>query len=182
MSDNFRQDATISRRVTNMCEPPVDIFGLEKILERKRQFEDRRTAPRYRITAKVRMTIFADPLDDNAGRRRQGKLRFVREGMTRDMSLTGVCVVFSAALSTVRLEQLVGQPVKLKLELHRRNADHLSILGQIVWGREEGGLPVVGIQFTDVPEEDRLLLEEHCSRDDGEQSMLGRLWEAMVAD
>lgn len=141
--------------------------------------EERRSVPRYQVSARVQLTIFfpttAD-LSDAGGR------RLTKQAFTRDLSVNGSCLVLEESSPGLMLARLVGRNVKLRIRLNQLDERPLNLLGKIVWGRMQGDNAVLGVQFTEMPAADRVLLEQYCRSNEGEMSRLTNLWELLVAD
>ena len=145
--------------------------------------EERRIQPRFEVSARVRLTIFAEvSATASAAHADTSRMRLVREGFSKDLSESGVCVVLDDRLTGVALQQLVGKKAKLNLEWNRSDHPGLKVLGQIAWGKEKDGVVKLGIQFTEMPEADRKVLEKLCQGDESELSRISNLWELLVAE
>ena len=145
--------------------------------------EERRRRPRFEVSVRVHLTIFAElPATPLSGARDTSRMRVVREGFSKDLSETGVCVILDDRVTGVPLQQLVGRKVKLHLESSEPDTRDLKVLGQVAWGRERDGVVKLGIQFTDVSAEDRKALEQLCQGDESELSRISNLWELLVAE
>ncbi len=112
----------------------------------------------------------------------KSRMKVVREGFSKDLSESGVCVVLDDRVTGVPLQQLVGRKVKLHLEWNRPENPGLKLLGQVAWGSERDGGVKLGIQFTDVQEADREVLERLCQDDESELNRISNLWELLVAE
>lgn len=145
--------------------------------------EDRRRRPRFEVSVRVHLTIFAElSATPEADRRERSRMRLVREGFSKDLSVSGVCVVLDDRVTGVPLQQLVGNKAKLRLEWNEPESEGLQILGEVAWGREKDGVVKLGIQFTDVPAGTREKLEQLCQKDESELNRISNLWELLVAE
>lgn len=145
--------------------------------------EDRRRRPRFEVSVRVRLTIFAELSGmPGFGSGDKSRMKVLREGFSKDLSESGVCVVLDDRVTGIPLQQLVGRKVKLHLEWNRPDGSGLKILGQVAWGRERDGIVKLGIQFTEVQEADRKVLKQLCQDDESELSRISNLWELLVAE
>lgn len=150
---------------------------------RKRQrVEDRRSSPRFEVTAAVNLTIFAEvaAADGRSGEPETARLRITREGFTRDLSLSGACVQLDGRINGLPPQKVVGRKVKLRLELKQADAEELNLLGTIAWAQEQGNSCKLGVQFTEIPAAGMVILKRVCSQDEGEMNRLSNLWELLV--
>jgi CRP-like cAMP-binding protein len=133
----------------------------------------RKTA-RHRLPTQVNLKIFQDE---------PGKVSLDVSGFTEDMSLGGACVVLGAKYKTGHADNLTGKNVKIKIDLPTAS-DRLSILGTIVWSKEvclEGKTTTeVGIQFKEMTDTDRRLLEDYHYGSEGEQNLIWSLWDSLM--
>lgn len=145
--------------------------------------DDRRIAPRFEVSVRVHLTIFAEfsPVP-GSGNADTSRMRLVREGFSKDLSVSGVCVVLDDRVTGVPLQKLVGRKVKLHLQWGRSQEPGLKVLGEVAWGKEKDGVVRLGIQFADVAEAERKVLEGLCQHDEGELSRISNLWELLVAE
>jgi len=131
----------------------------------------RRTV-RHKFPTKVNVKIFKDEL---------AKTPLQFDGFTKNISLDGAGVVLGPNYETGHFETLAGKNVKLQIYLPIEFVN-LSIQGTTVWSREvpfEGKTSaVVGIQFKDMTDADRRLLQGYNSGFESEQNMTWRLWDS----
>ncbi|GAB4249294.1 MAG: hypothetical protein Kow00109_25350 [Acidobacteriota bacterium] len=163
-------------------------FGTSQVAEAIRQSpwfaglfpvgEERRAAPRYLVSAKVQLTVF---LGGPGGWPDGGNRKLERTAFTRDLSSGGACLVLEEPLGALGLNRIVGRNVKLKMKLSPGDEEAVHLLGRVVWGKQQGGDSLLGVQFTDVPPAERALLERYCRENEGEMSRLTNLWELLVA-
>jgi len=133
----------------------------------------RKTA-RHRLPTQVNLKIFQDE---------PGKVPLDVGGFAEDMSFGGARVVLGAKYETGHADNLNGKNVKIKIGLPTAS-DRLSILGTIVWCKEvylEGKTTaVVGIQFKEMTDTDRRLLEDYHYGSEGEQNLIWSLWDSLM--
>jgi len=133
----------------------------------------RKTA-RHRLPTQVNLKIFQDET---------GKVPLDVDGFTEDMSLGGARVALGATYETGHADNLTGKNVKIKISLPVAS-DRLSILGTIVWSKEvylEGkSTAVVGIQFKEMTDAGRRLLDDYHYGSEGEQNLIWSLWDSLM--
>lgn len=131
----------------------------------------RRTV-RHKFPTKVNVKIFKDEL---------AKTPLQFDGFTENISLDGARVVLGPNYETGHFDTLAGKNVKLQIYLPIEFVN-LSIQGTTVWSKEvplEGKTSaVVGIQFKDMTNADRRLLQGYNLGFESEQSMTWRLWDS----
>ena len=92
-------------------------------------------------------------------------------------------MAMGAKYETGPADNLTGKNVKIKIDLPT-SSDSLSILGVIVWSQEvylEGKTTaVVGIQFKEMTDTDRRLLESYHYGSEGEQNLIWSLWDSLM--
>ena len=169
-------------RLMTVCNKYPNIESLVGALyEARAKFEDEkaslktvREAPRHQVPTKVSMKIY----DDEAG-----KAPVVAEGFAEDISLGGALVVLGSTYLLGPSTDVAGRNVEIQMSLPSATVG-LSIMGKIVWSKglsHEGKINrAVGIQFTNMADTDRELLEQYCCGSEGEQNMLWGLWESLV--
>ncbi len=149
--------------------------------ERNRPGSERRFRRRWEITGGVSLTIYVDSEGPGTGSE-TSKLRLIREGVTKDLSVTGVCVLIEDSVLRFPLPRVVGRNVKLRLSLPTLAEKRINLLGRIAWAKEESSLIRIGVQFTDVQPAERRALERCCRADEGELNRICHLWELLVAE
>lgn len=104
-------------------------------------------------------------------------------GFTEDISLGGARIVLGAKYQTGPADNLNGKHVKLKISLPTPSVS-ISILGTIVWSKElylEGKTTaVVGVQFNEMTDTDRRVLEDYHYGSAGEQNLIWSLWDSLM--
>ncbi len=133
----------------------------------------RRTV-RRKLPTKVNLKIFKDEL---------GKIPVNFDGFTENISLGGARVVLGSNYETGHFDTLAGKNVKLQIYLPIEFVN-LSIQGTTVWGKEvplEGKTTaVVGIQFKDMTDTDRRLLQGYNFGSESEQNLMWNLWDSLM--
>ncbi|MBW2246063.1 MAG: PilZ domain-containing protein [Deltaproteobacteria bacterium] len=144
-----------------------------EFVEKKAMRTVRRTA-RQKLPTQVSLKIFQDET---------GKVPLDVGGFTEDISLGGAQIVLGAKYQTGPADNLTGKNVKLKISLPISSV-RLSILGIIVWSKEvcfEGKTTsVVGIQFKEMTDTDRGVLQEYYYGSAGEQNLIWSLWDSLM--
>jgi CRP-like cAMP-binding protein len=144
-----------------------------EFVEKKARRTVRRTA-RQKLPTQVSLKIFQNET---------GKVPLDVGGFTEDISLGGARVVLGSKYQTGHTDNLTGKNVKLKISLPTSSV-RLSILGIIVWGKElyfEGKTTsVVGIQFKEMTDTDRGMLQEYYYGSAGEQNLIWSLWDSFM--
>ena len=174
--------AKISKsNLMNICRKNPDVKLLVRNLYWSRsEFVEKeftgtvRKTVRYKLPTQINLKIFQDE---------PGKVPLNVSGFTEDMSLGGARVVLGAKYETGHADNLTGKNVKIKIDLPT-SSDSLSILGVIVWSQEvylEGKTTaVVGIQFKEMTDTDRRLLESYHYGSEGEQNLIWSLWDSLM--
>lgn len=180
MIDYIQKEAEEAQRAIDEAGLCCSHESLEAVASRRQMQHERRASPRFGITITLTATFFA--VSRVAHHNAPEKLRLVREGFTNDLSLSGACIVLKNKLNGVTMDQLVGQKIKLKLDLSRHSVAPVTVLGRIVWGKERDGRPTFGVQFTEMFESDRAVLSKQFVEDSGEMSSISDLWEALVIE
>jgi hypothetical protein len=133
----------------------------------------RRTV-RHKLPTQVNLKIFKDKLCKTP-------LHF--DGFTENISLGGASVVLGSNYETGQFDTLAGKNVKLQIYLPIEFVN-LSVLGTTVWSKEvplEGKTTaVVGIQFKDMTDADRRLLQGYNCGSEGEQNLIWSLWDSLM--
>ena len=136
-----------------------------KSAEKEFSWTVRRTV-RHKFPTKVNVTIFKDEL---------AKTPLHFDGFIENISLDGARVVLGPNYDASHFDTLAGKNVELQLYLPIEFVN-LSIQGTTVWSKEvslEGKTSaVVGIQFKDMTDADRRLLQGYNFGSDSEQNMI----------
>lgn len=142
-----------------------------KSAEEEFSWNVRRTV-RHKFPKKVNLKIFKDKL---------AKTPLHFDGFTENISLDGARVVLGPNYDTSHFDTLAGKNVMLQLYLPIEFVN-LSIQGTTVWSKEVSikgkTSAVVGIQFKDMTDADRRLLQGYNFKAESEQNMLWRLWDS----
>jgi hypothetical protein len=129
---------------------------------------------RHKLPTKVNLKIFKDE---------SGKIPLHFDGFTENISLDGARVVLGSNYETGHFDTLAGKNVKLQIYLPIEFVN-LSIQGTTVWGKEvplEGKTTaVVGIQFKDMTDADRRLLQGYNFGSESEQNLMWSLWDSLM--
>jgi hypothetical protein len=166
-------------RVIELCERYPNIEGLLGNLYQPR-IEDLqkrasrliRTTDRHRLPTKANIGIMRDDTD---------KWPLVLNGITRDISVNGTCVVLGVNDSMASPSKVIGSQAKITFSLPTAPV-RPYISGKVVWSERivtKGEKTVaLGLHFDEFPEPDRGLLEAYCYSGDAEQNLLWSLWES----
>jgi hypothetical protein len=131
-----------------------------------------RTTPRHRLPTKAHIGIILDDTD---------KWPIILNGITRDISINGTCVVLGVKDSMASPSKMVGSHAKITFSLPQAT-QRPYIPGKVVWSERilsHGEKTVaLGLHFDEFPEPDRGLLEDYCYNGDAEQNLLWSLWES----
>jgi c-di-GMP-binding flagellar brake protein YcgR len=133
-----------------------------------------RKATRHRLPMQVDLKIFQEE---------SGKPPLNLSGFTDDISLGGTCVVLGAKYQIGNISDLTGKNVKIKMNLPIESIS-LNILGIIVWGKEipvEGKkTAIIGVQFKEINQVDRKILNGYCFGSEAEQNLIWSLWDSLM--
>jgi len=165
----------------NVCRKNPDVKLLVGHLYRSRsEFVEKelkrtvRKTVRHKLPTQMHLKIFQDE---------PGKVPLNVSGFSEDMSLGGARVALGATYETGHADTLTGKNVKIKISLPIAS-DRLSILGTIVWSKEvylEGkSTAVVGIQFKEMTDAGRRLLDDYHYGSEGEQNLIWSLWDSLM--
>ena len=166
-------------RLRELCEKYPNIEKLLGVLFKPRMedLQQRasrliRTTDRHRLPTKANIGIMRDDTD---------KWPLVLNGITRDISVHGTCVVLGANDSMASPSKVIGSQAKITFSLPKAPV-RPYISGKVVWSERilSGGEKTValGLHFDEFPEPDRGLLEAYCYSGDAEQNLLWSLWES----
>jgi CRP-like cAMP-binding protein len=133
-----------------------------------------RTTTRYQLQTKVTLEIF--PNDKN-------ETPLILKCITDNVSEGGACINIGEKYWIGSAADLVGRKAKMMISVPKASLS-FEVAGSIVWKREvthdEATHILVGIQFTQISEEDFNFLKKYCYVGDGEQDMIYSLWESYV--
>jgi CRP-like cAMP-binding protein len=133
-----------------------------------------RKSVRHQLPTQVNITIVNDDPD-------KAPLDF--SGFTQNISLGGASIVLEANDETAHFSSLVGKQVHIQIYLAIAFVN-LSILGTVVWSKEislEGKKSaVLGIQFEEMTDKDRRLLQGYHYGYEIEQDRIWSLWDSLI--
>jgi CRP-like cAMP-binding protein len=133
-----------------------------------------RKSVRHQLPTQVNITIVNDDPD-------KAPLDF--SGFTQNISLGGASIVLEANDETAHFGSLVGKQVHIQIYLAIAFVN-LSILGTVVWSKEislEGKKSaVLGIQFEEMTDKDRRLLQGYHYGYEIEQDRIWSLWDSLI--
>lgn len=133
-----------------------------------------RKTVRHQLPTQVGLKIYRD---------KPGKEPLVLSGFAENISLGGACIVLSKKYEIGPSDKLIGKNAKIQIDLPTTQAT-LSILGTIVWSKdvllEEKMTVAVGIQFKEMTDKDRQLLEDCLYGSEGEQNLFWSLWDSLM--
>jgi CRP-like cAMP-binding protein len=174
--------AIISRsRLMTICRKYPNVKILVNALYQSRSVSDEerfssiiRKTVRRQLPTQVNIKIFGDE---------QGKAPLDFSGFTENISLGGASVVLGLNYDTDYFGSLVGKQVQIKLYLAIAFVS-LSILGTTVWSKEiflEGKKSkMLGIQFVEMTDKDRRLLQGYHYGYEGEQDLIWSLSSSLM--
>lgn len=174
MIEYVRQDAKRRQKEIDRAEIHSGFSTAESLFEDWRERE-RRSNARYEVTGRAVMTIFG-------GRSGSERIRFQREGFTRDLSVTGVCLVLKGPGEALEGRLWLDRKAKVRLELKEGGEEPLILLARVAWVKQSSGGVRLGLEFTGVTEKQKEILESCCRKDDGELRRMRNLWQVLVSD
>lgn len=133
-----------------------------------------RKSVRHQLPTQINITIFSDDPD---------KAPLDLSGFTQNISLGGASIVLEANDETAHFGSLVGKQVHIQIYLAIAFVN-LSISGTAVWSKEislEGKKSaVIGIQFEEMTDKDRRLLQGYHYGYEIEQDRIWGLWDSLI--
>ena len=133
-----------------------------------------RKTVRHRLPTQVNIKIFSDEPD---------KAPLDLSGFTENISLGGASIVLGANYETGYFRNLVGKKVHIQIYLAIAFVN-LSILGTVVWSKEislEGKeSAMLGIQFEEMTDKNRRLLQSYHYGYEIEQDRIWSLWDSLI--
>ncbi|GMQ79845.1 MAG: hypothetical protein BMS9Abin03_287 [Thermodesulfobacteriota bacterium] len=174
--------AKISKlRLMKICKkyPHVKLLIHDLYQTRSESVEERfsstvRKTVRHQLPTQVNIKIFSDE---------PGKAPLDLNGFTENISLGGASVVLGENYETGHFDSLVGKQVHIQIYLAIAFVS-LSILGTAVWSKgislEGKKSEVVGIQFEEMTDEDRRLLQGYHYGYEIEQDRIWGLWDSLI--
>lgn len=165
---------TICRKYPNVKLLVSNLYKTRlEFAEEKFSWNVRKTF-RHKLPTKVNLKIFKDDL---------GKIPVNFDGFTENISLGGARVVLGSNYEIGHFDTLAGKNVKLQIYLPIEFVN-FSIKGTTVWCKEvplEGKTTaVVGIQFKDMTDADRRLLQGYNFGSESEQNLMWSLWDSLM--
>ncbi len=174
--------AKISKpRLMKICRKYPNVKRLIHDLYRGRSESDEerfsysvRKSVRHQLPTQVNIKIFSDEPD---------KAPLDVSGFTENISLGGASVILDANYKTAHFGSLVGKQVHIQIYLAIAFVN-LSILGTAVWSKEislEGKKSaMLGIQFEEMTDKDRRLLQGYHYGYEIEQDRIWSLWDSLI--
>jgi len=133
-----------------------------------------RKSVRHQLPTQINITIFSDDPD---------KAPLDLSGFTQNISLGGASIVLEANDETAHFGSLVGKQVHIQIYLAIAFVN-LSISGTAVWSKEislEGKKSaVLGIQFKEMTDKNRRLLQGYHYGYEIEQDRIWGLWDSLI--
>lgn len=133
-----------------------------------------RKSVRHQLPTQINITIFSDDPD---------KAPLDLSGFTQNISLGGASIVLEANDETAHFGSLVGKQVHIQIYLAIAFVN-LSISGTAVWSKEislEGKKSaVLGIQFKEMTDKNRRLLQGYHYGYEIEQDQIWGLWDSLI--
>ena len=165
---------TICRKYPNVQPLVEGLYKSRSKSDKKGLLRTVRKRVRHQLPTQVNLKIFPNESD---------KAPLDVDGFTEDISLDGARVVLSKDFESGHLDTLVGKNVKIRIYLPAAFVS-LSILGTTAWSKSVS-LPgkttaVVGIQFKDMTNTDRRLLQSYHYGTEGEQNLIWSLWDSLM--
>jgi len=162
-----KEHPNLNLLVRNLCK-----FYFES--DRERYSKTIRKATRHQLPMQVDLKIFQEE---------SSKPPLNISGFTDDISLGGTCVVLGAKYQIGDIARLTGKNVRIQMKLPIESIS-LNILGSIVWGKEipvEGKkTALLGVQFKEINQEDRIILKGYCGGSEAEQNLIWSLWDSLM--
>jgi CRP-like cAMP-binding protein len=133
-----------------------------------------RATRRYQLQTKVTLEIFPNEKNESP---------IILKCITDNVSEGGACINLGEKYWIGSAADLVGRKAKMMINVPKASLS-FEVTGDIVWKKEvshdEATHILVGIQFTQISEEDFNFLKKYCYVGDGEQDMIYSLWESYV--
>ncbi|MBW2027812.1 MAG: PilZ domain-containing protein [Deltaproteobacteria bacterium] len=167
------------QKLMEVCvrHPRVELLVID-LYEKRIELEEDGTSYRVRKAARHQL-----PTKAAVGFPQGSKERWplVLDGVTRDISLNGACIIVGSKYLVGAPGEMVGKDVKITLSLPRTTEDPY-ILGKVIWGKEalnrKGERAMFGLEFQELSPRDRELLQDYCYGGNAEQNLLWSLWES----
>jgi len=165
---------TICRKYPNVKPLVEGLYESRSGSDEKGLLRTVRKTVRHQLPTQVNLTILPDE---------PGKAPLDVTGFTEDISLGGARVVLSKDFESGHLDTLAGKNVKIRINLPIAFVS-LSILGTTAWTKSVSlhgkTTAVVGIQFKEMTDTDRRLLQSYNYGSEGEQNLIWSLWDSLM--
>ncbi len=165
---------TICRKYPNVKPLVEGLYESRLGSDEKGLLRTVRKTVRHQLPTQVNLKIFLDE---------PGKAPLDVAGFTEDISLGGARVVLSKDFESGHLDTLAGKNVKIRINLPIAFVS-LSILGTTAWSKSVSlhgkTTAVVGIQFKEMTDTDRRLLQSYHYGSEGEQNLIWSLWDSLM--
>ena len=165
---------TICRKYPNVKPLVEGLYESRSGSDEKGLLRTVRKTVRHQLPTQVNLKIFPDEPD---------KAPLDVDGFTEDISLGGASVVLSKDFESGHLDTLAGKNVKIRINLPIAFVS-LSILGTTAWSKSVSlhgkTTAVVGIQFKEMTDTDRRLLQSYHYGSEGEQNLIWSLWDSLM--
>ena len=164
----------ICRKYPNVKRLIHDLYQSRSESDEERFSYSVRKSVRHQLPTQVNIKIFSDEPD---------KAPLDVSGFTENISLGGASVILDANYKTAHFGSLVGKQVHIQIYLAIAFVN-LSILGTAVWSKEislEGKKSaMLGIQFEEMTDKDRRLLQGYHYGYEIEQDRIWSLWDSLI--
>jgi CRP-like cAMP-binding protein len=165
---------TICRKYPNVKPLVEGLYESRLGSDEKGLLRTVRKTVRHQLPTQVNLKIFLDE---------PGKAPLDVAGFTEDISLGGARVVLSKDFESGHLDTLAGKNVTIRINLPIAFVS-LSILGTTAWSKSVSlhgkTTAVVGIQFKEMTDTDRRLLQSYHYGSEGEQNLIWSLWDSLM--
>ncbi len=165
---------TICRKYPNVKPLVEGLYESRLGSDEKGLLRTVRKTVRHQLPTQVNLKIFPDE---------PGKAPLDVAGFTEDISLGGARVVLSKDFESGHLDTLAGKNVKIRINLPIAFVS-LSILGTTAWSKSVSlhgkTTAVVGIQFKEMTDTDRRLLQSYHYGSEGEQNLIWSFWDSLM--
>lgn len=133
-----------------------------------------RETVRHRLPTQVSIKIYSEEPD---------KAPLNLNGFTENISLGGACIILGGNYDTGYFDTLAGKKVRIQIYLAIAFVS-ISISGTVVWSTgvslEGEKTAALGIQFLEMSDADRRLLQSFNYGSEKEQDMIWSLWDSMM--
>ena len=164
----------VFRKYPNVKRLIHDLYQSRSESDKERFSSTVRKTIRHQLPTQVNIKIFSDDPD---------KAPLDLSGFTENISLGGASVVLGGNYETGHFGSLVGKQIHIQIYLAIAFVS-LSILGTAVWSKEislEGKKSeMLGIQFEEMSDKDRRLLQGYHYGYEIEQDRIWSLWDSLI--